>query len=79
MAGAAVASAGKGGAVVWRWRGRDVVVGTTRLGAGPRALLLPALSSISTRAEMAPLAARLAARRLTDGRQRLRLDRLTAA
>ncbi len=58
----AMASAGKGSAVVWHWRGRDVVVGTTRLGSGPRALLLPALSSISTRAEMAPLAERLAGR-----------------
>ena len=56
------ASAGIGSAVVWHWRGRDVVVGTTRLGSGPRALLLPALSSISTRAEMAPLAARLEGR-----------------
>ena len=57
-----MAAAGKGSAVVWRWKGRDVVVGTTRQGEGPRALLLPALSSISTRGEMAPLAARLAAR-----------------
>lgn len=57
-----MASAGKGGAVVWHWQGHDVVVGTTRQGSGPRALLLPALSSISTRAEMAPLAERLAPR-----------------
>lgn len=57
-----MASAGKGGAVVWRWQGQDVVMGTTRQGSGPRALLLPALSSISTRAEMAPLAERLATR-----------------
>lgn len=52
----------EGSAVVWHWQGRDVVVGTTRQGSGPRALLLPALSSISTRAEMNPLAARLAGR-----------------
>ena len=57
-----MAADSRGSAVVWRWDGRDVVVGTTRQGSGPRALLLPALSSISTRAEMAPVAARLAAR-----------------
>ncbi len=57
-----MASESRGSAVVWRWQGRDIVVGTSRQGAGPRALLLPALSSISTRAEMAPLAARLATR-----------------
>ena len=57
-----MASDSRGSAVVWPWQGRDIVVGTTRQGSGPRALLLPALSSISTRAEMAPLAARLAER-----------------
>lgn len=55
-----VASGSKDSAVVWRWQGRDIVVGTTKEGSGPWALLLPALSSISTRAEMAPLAVRLA-------------------
>jgi hypothetical protein len=46
------------------WRAGDdlVEIGVTRRGAGPVALLLPALSSISTRGEMAPLAERLAAR-----------------
>ena len=57
-----MASGGRGSAAVWRWQGQDVVVGTTRLGTGPKALLLPALSSISTRAEVAPLAAALAER-----------------
>ena len=46
----------------WAWNGTPVAVGGTRLGSGPIALLLPALSSISTRDEMAPLAARLADR-----------------
>ncbi len=44
-----------GRAATWWWARRGWA-------AGPRALLLPALSSISTRAEMAPLAARLAGR-----------------
>ncbi len=37
-----------------------VRIGTTRAGSGPALLLLPALSSISTRGEMQPLQARLA-------------------
>ena len=57
-----VPSGGKGSAVVWPWQGQEVVIGTTRHGSGPKALLLPALSSISTRAEMNPLAALLAER-----------------
>jgi pimeloyl-ACP methyl ester carboxylesterase len=48
--------------IAWSWKGAEVVLGLTRKGAGPRALLLPALSSISTRREMAPLQERLAAR-----------------
>ncbi|WP_125000725.1 alpha/beta fold hydrolase [Mesorhizobium tamadayense] len=39
-----------------------MTVGMTRIGAGPKLLLLPALSSISTRVEMRPLQERLAAR-----------------
>ena len=44
----------------WTWRGTSVDVAITRAGRGPRIVLLPALSSISTRHEMAPLQARLA-------------------
>ena len=39
----------------WAWNGQDLTCALTRQGTGPRALLLPALSSISTRDEMAPL------------------------
>ncbi|KMO29143.1 hydrolase [Methylobacterium tarhaniae] len=42
--------------------GRSVSLPADRIGAGKPALLLPALSSISTREEMRPLATRLAAR-----------------
>ena len=45
----------------WSWRDRAVVLGIETLGKGPVLLLLPALSSISTRAEMRPLAEQLAA------------------
>ena len=48
--------------ITWSWQATDVVLGLTRKGSGPRALLLPALSSISTRNEMAPLQARLSDR-----------------
>jgi pimeloyl-ACP methyl ester carboxylesterase len=46
----------------WTVDGTALRIGATRRGSGPLALLLPALSSISTRAEMAPLAARLSDR-----------------
>jgi len=46
----------------WSWGGQDLTCALTRQGTGPRALLLPALSSISTRGEMAPLQALLAER-----------------
>ncbi|SEB05953.1 alpha/beta fold hydrolase [Rubrimonas cliftonensis] len=46
----------------WRIDGEKLRLGLTRRGDGPLALLLPALSSISTRAEMGPLAERLAPR-----------------
>ena len=46
--------------IAWTWDGEAVRVGAERTGAEPTVLLLPALSSISTRAEMRPLAERLA-------------------
>ena len=45
----------------WSWQDAAVRVGVTRIGAGPTVLMLPALSSISTRGEMRPLQQRLAA------------------
>jgi pimeloyl-ACP methyl ester carboxylesterase len=45
----------------WSWQGAPVRLGVTRMGAGPSVLMLPALSSISTRAEMRPLQECLAA------------------
>jgi pimeloyl-ACP methyl ester carboxylesterase len=39
----------------WSWQGQLLSLGVTRMGAGPTVLLLPALSSISTREEMRPL------------------------
>lgn len=46
----------------WTVDGVRLRIGADRRGSGPLALLLPALSSISTRAEMAPLAGLLSAR-----------------
>src|SRR4249920_2553879 len=46
--------------IVWNWKSQAVRVGVDRLGIGPTVLLLPALSSISTRQEMRPLQERLA-------------------
>jgi pimeloyl-ACP methyl ester carboxylesterase len=46
--------------ILWIWKGQAVQVGVDRLGAGPTVLLLPALSSISTRREMRSLQERLA-------------------
>jgi pimeloyl-ACP methyl ester carboxylesterase len=43
------------GRIEWVWDGKAVSTGTTRYGEGPSVLLLPALSSISTRREMRPL------------------------
>ncbi|MCQ8782930.1 alpha/beta hydrolase [Mangrovibrevibacter kandeliae] len=45
----------------WAWNGQTVRIGVTSVGQGPLVLLLPALSSISTRQEFAPLQRRLAA------------------
>lgn len=47
--------------IVWNYEGKEIRVGLDRLGHGPAVLLLPALSSISTRQEMRPLQNRLAA------------------
>jgi pimeloyl-ACP methyl ester carboxylesterase len=44
----------------WRWAGREIPVGYDLRGEGPDVLLLPAFSTVSSREEMAPLAARLA-------------------
>ncbi|WP_158813620.1 alpha/beta fold hydrolase [Methylocapsa sp. S129] len=44
----------------WSWQGKPLHMGVTRMGEGPTILLLPALSSISTREEMRPLQALLA-------------------
>ena len=46
--------------IVWNWKSQAVRVGVDRLGIGPTVLLLPALSSISTRREMRLLQERLA-------------------
>jgi pimeloyl-ACP methyl ester carboxylesterase len=47
--------------IVWNWKSQAVRVGVDRLGVGSTVLLLPALSSISTRREMRFLQERLAA------------------
>src|SRR6516225_348330 len=46
----------------WNWRGKTIRLGADASGAGPKVLLLPALSSISSRREMHPLQERLAPR-----------------
>jgi pimeloyl-ACP methyl ester carboxylesterase len=46
--------------IEWSWHGNVIALGADAAGAGPRVLLLPALSSISTRHEMRPLQDRLA-------------------
>lgn len=47
--------------IEWRADGKPVDIGLTGFGTGPNLLLLPALSSISSRAEMRPLQERLGA------------------
>ena len=49
----------------WKADGRSIRLGVTRYGQGPALLMLPAPSSISTRAEMWPLQERLGARYAT--------------
>jgi pimeloyl-ACP methyl ester carboxylesterase len=44
----------------WRWRDAAIDLGISFCGEGPTVVMLPALSSISTRREMAPLQQRLA-------------------
>jgi pimeloyl-ACP methyl ester carboxylesterase len=44
----------------WNWRGETVRLGVHASGTGPKLLLLPALSSISSRHELRPLQERLA-------------------
>src|SRR5438067_11791059 len=46
----------------WNWWGKTIRIGADASGYGPTVLLLPALSSISTRREMRPLQERLSAR-----------------
>jgi hypothetical protein len=46
--------------ITLHWGAHEIAVGLDRLGMGPTLLLLPALSSISTRCEMRPLQERLA-------------------
>src|SRR5215831_12753240 len=49
-------------AISWTWQGRNIALGLDEAGSGPTLILLPAPSSISTRAEMHPLMERLAPR-----------------
>ena len=44
----------------WNWRGETLRLGADASGRGPKVLLLPALSSISSRRGMRPLQERLA-------------------
>jgi pimeloyl-ACP methyl ester carboxylesterase len=46
----------------WNWRGKTIRLGADARGTGPKVLLLPALSSISSRREMHALQERLAPR-----------------
>src|SRR5262249_19740059 len=52
----------------WNWRGGTIRVGADARGGGPPVLLLPALSSISSRREMRPLQGRFAPRYATPAR-----------
>ena len=44
----------------WKWQGRSLAIAYETLGSGRPVLLLPAMSTVSTRAELAQLAAKLA-------------------
>jgi pimeloyl-ACP methyl ester carboxylesterase len=48
--------------LTWTWRGKTMTLGLDCNGRGPTVLLLPSLSSISTRHEMRPLQQRLSSR-----------------
>lgn len=41
--------------LIWNWRGRDIQLGVDIRGEGPTVVMLPALSSISSRSEMHPI------------------------
>jgi pimeloyl-ACP methyl ester carboxylesterase len=47
---------------IWKWEGKSIDLAMNSCGDGPTVLLLPALSSISTRHEMRPLQERLSAK-----------------
>lgn len=49
----------------WSWHGQTIHLGSHSSGTGPPVLMLPSLSSISTRREMLPLQERLASRYYT--------------
>src|SRR5215468_9285324 len=51
--------------IEWSWDGNVIALGADATGAGPPVLLLPAMSSISTRREMRPLQDRLSQRYAT--------------
>lgn len=44
----------------WQWQNHTLNIATETLGSGPSVLLLPAFSTVSTRAELATLAQALA-------------------
>src|SRR5262245_53874339 len=48
--------------IQWRWKSEAITLGMDEAGSGPSVILLPALSSISTREEMRPLFDRLSSR-----------------
>ena len=48
--------------LIWKWEGKSIDLVMNSSGDGPTILLLPALSSISTRHEMRPLQERLSAK-----------------
>lgn len=45
--------------LTWNWRGRDIQLGYDVRGEGPTVVMLPALSSISSRGEMSPISEHL--------------------
>ena len=47
--------------LMWSWQGKSIELGFDTAGRGALVLLLPAMSSISTRHEMRPLQERLSA------------------
>jgi len=49
-------------ALIWKWNGKSIDLAMNWCGDGPTVLLLPALSSISTRHEMRPLQEHMSAK-----------------